>query len=174
MNNNNKTIIFCLIILCSILFGFAIKEPEVVIEKTEPEIIRETVEVEVEKEPELYYNITSVEREMLARVVEREGGGEPIECQWGIVSVIFNRWESTGRSCSLYDIVYAEGQFDVASILYRTTPTEKDYESVDYVLKNGPTMPSWVQSFRANHYHNWNGYTKYEHIGNTYFGGFAT
>ena len=45
---------------------------------------------------------------------------------------------------------------------------------VDEVIWNGPTLPSWVQYFRANYHHNWSSdYVPYCVYGNTYFGGFA-
>lgn len=120
--------------------------------------------------PEPEIKITSVEREMIARLLYTEARGEPIECQYAIVSVIFNRCDSTGSSVE--KVIYKENQFDLASTLYRITPTEKEYEAVDYVLQNGKTVPNWVQYFRSSRHHDWsNNYVGYCVIGNTYFGG---
>ena len=65
-------------------------------------------------------------------------------------------------------------------VLYETLEVKAEpeepyqYEAVDEVIWNGPTMPSWVQYFRANYHHNWSSsYTPYCVYGNTYFGGFA-
>ena len=141
-------------------------EKEVVVEK---EVIVEK-EVEVEIEPTYVYNITSAEREMLARLVYLEGGIEPIECQRAIVSVVINRWKNGYWGDTIEKVIYAKYQFSPASKIKTTTPTEKQYEAVDYVLKNGCTLPEYVLYFRANYHHKWTGYQPYEVIGRTYFG----
>lgn len=165
---DNERFIFLLIAsniltLC-ILFG----QPKVEAVQPEPVTIVREVLVEVEP-PEPVYSITSVERELIARLLYTEARGESSDCQKAIVSVIFNRCEA--RNMSISDVIYQEGQFDLASQLYKITPNEKEYESVDYVLQNGKTVPDWVQYFRANKHHNWDGYVGYCIIDNTYFGG---
>ena len=124
----------------------------------------------VEVEPQLVYNIASVEREMLARLVFREGNTESIECQRAIVSVVINRWQNGAWGDTLEEVVYAKNQFEPANLLYCTTPLEQNYEAVDYVLKNGVTVPEYVMYFRANYYFNWSGYKAYCRIDHTYFG----
>jgi small subunit ribosomal protein S3 len=52
--------------------------------------------VEVEKEPTYKYNISSVEREMLARLVYLEANTESLECQRAVASVVIER--STKRT----------------------------------------------------------------------------
>lgn len=116
------------------------------------------------------YNITSVEREMLARLVYREANTESIDCQRAIVSVVFNRLASGYWGDTLEEVVYAKNQFAPANLLYCTTPTETNYEAVDYVLKNGVTMDKYVLYFRANYHFDWNGYKSYVNIDHTYFG----
>lgn len=116
------------------------------------------------------YEITSVEREMLARLVYREGNTESVECQRAIVSVVFNRLASGYWGDTLEEVVYAENQFAPANLLYCTTPTETNYEAIDYVLKNGVTVPEYVMYFRANYHFNWTGYQGYKKIDHTYFG----
>lgn len=160
-------IIFLLLAANIISFTIALESPKVI--AAEPEIITVVREVEIEP-PQPIYNITSVERELIARLLYTEARGEPVECQYAIVSVIFNRWYSTGSSIT--DIIYAEDQFDLASQLYKITPTEKEYDSVDYVVYNGTTIPNWVQYFRASRHHDWDDrYVGYCVIGDTYFGG---
>ena len=154
------------------LYVEANKEPEVI---TQTQVLYKTLEVEAEPETP-YYTVTSVERELLARLVWAEARGEPIEAQEGIVSVVFNRATSCNKAVS--DIIYAANasgtpQFSTANGLYKVTPTEQQYEAVDEVIWNGPTMPSWVQYFRAGHHHDWtSNYSPYCVYGNTYFGGF--
>lgn len=126
--------------------------------------------VEVEKEPEYKYNITSVEREMLARLVYLEGGIESLECQKAICSVIINRWQDGYWGDTIEDVIYAKHQFSPSGSIWKTTPTETNYQAVDYVLKNGCTIPSYVMFFRASYHFTWDGYEPYTSIDRTYFG----
>lgn len=157
------------------------QKPDVIIEEKEIpiEIIKEVmvevpkeviVEVEVEKEPQYVYNVTSVEREMLARLLYREARGESLECQKAIISVVINRWQNGGYGDNLHDVIYAENQFSPASSLWKTTPGEEQYEAVDYVLRYGCTLPGYVTHFRADKHHSWSGYKEYTVIDGTYFG----
>lgn len=141
-------------------------EKEVIVE-VEKEVVSE---VYIEVEPKNHYNITSVEREMIARLLYREAGAASLECQKMVVSVIFNRYDAAEEGTTLSDIVYAKGQFTPASILYRTTPTEQNYEAVDYVVKNGSVLPPYVRFFRADYHFNWSGYVGYTSLDGTYFG----
>ena len=176
MTKHLKIIVFLTLAFFVVSFLYYLeraKEPEVI---TQTQVLYETLEVEAEPE-EPYYNITSVERELLARLIWAESRGEPEDCQQGIVTVIFNR--ATSCRLSISDVIYAKSasgtpQFSTASMLDSVTPTEQQYECVDYVVWNGPTMPSWVQYFRANKHHDWSSkYVEYCVIGNTYFGGFT-
>lgn len=124
----------------------------------------------INQEPQYTYEITSVEREMLARLVYREANTESIECQEAVVSVVINRWKDGRWGDTLEDVVYAENQFAPANLLYCTTPTETNYEAVDYVIKNGVTIDEYVMYFRANYHFQWNGYEAYQKIDSTCFG----
>lgn len=119
---------------------------------------------------EYAYDITSVEREMLARLVYREANTESIECQKAIISVIINRWQSGLWGDTLEEVVYAKNQFAPASLLYCTTPTETNYEAVDEVIENGITIPEYIFYFRADYHFKWDGYKAYKKIDNTCFG----
>lgn len=122
------------------------------------------------REQEYAYDITSVEREMLARLVYREANTESIECQKAIISVIINRWQSGLWGDTLEEVVYAKNQFAPASLLYCTTPTEINYEAVDEVIENGITIPEYIFYFRADYHFKWNGYKAYNKIDSTCFG----
>jgi spore germination cell wall hydrolase CwlJ-like protein len=143
-------------------------EKEVIVEKET--IVEKEVTVEVEVEPTYVYNVTSAEREMLARLVYLEGGIESLECQKAIASVVINRWQNGYWGDTIKKVIYAKAQFSPASKIKTTTPTETQYEAVDYVLKNGCTLPEYVLYFRANYHHKWTGYQPYTVIGRTYFG----
>lgn len=135
--------------------------------------IKEVV-VEIEKEPTYVYNVTSEEREMLARIVYLESNIESIECQKAVVSVVINRWLDGYFGNTLHDVVYAKNQFTPSNQIYKTTPTKTNYEAVDYVLRYGCTIPEYVKFFRADYHFNWDGYVQYKKIDHTCFGYFNT
>ena len=158
------------IILLLILF-IVIIPPQVEIKEVE---IEKEVIVEVVKEPTYAYNITSAEREMLARLVYREANIESLECQMAVVSVVINRWQDGRWGDTLEEVIYAPYQFSPSGLIYKTTPNETNYQAVDYVLKNGSTLPKYCLYFRANYgfSNTWVGYTEYVQISTTYFGYF--
>lgn len=135
------------------------------------------------KDNTFYYIITDEERELLARIVTCESSICSLECQKDVCSVIFNRLES-GKwrkdmngdgQITLYDIIYYPNAFTPASngALDRcTTPCKSAYEAVDYVVKNGPTVPTYVRYFRTSYDFKWDGYSNYKVIDNVYFGYF--
>ena len=159
------------IILLLILF-IAIRPPKIETKEVIKEIEKEVV-IEVEKQPVYAYNITSMEREMLARLVYREANTESLECQMAIVSVIINRWQDGRWGNTLKDVIYYPYQFSPANLLYQTTPTELNYTAVDLVLQNGCTLSPYVLFFRANHHFDWDGYKPYTQIDYTCFGYFV-
>ena len=162
------------IILLLILY-IIIVPAQVEIKEVEKEVIVEVekeVSVEVVKEPIYAYNITSVEREMLARLVYREANTESLECQMAIVSVVINRWQDGRWGNTLSDVIYAPYQFTPANLLYNTTPTELNYTAVDLVLQNGCTLSPYVMFFRTDHHFDWDGYRPYTQIDYTCFGYF--
>jgi hypothetical protein len=154
------------IILLLILF-IVIIPPKVEIKEVE---VEKEVIVEVVKEPTYKYNITSAEREMLARLVYREANIESLECQMAVISVVINRWQDGRWGDSLEDVIYSPYQFTPANLLYKTTPTELNYTAVDLVLQNGCTLPPYVMFFRADYHFNWDGYKPYAQIDCTCFG----
>ena len=124
----------------------------------------------IEQMPQYTYEITSVEREMLARLVYREANTESIECQEAIVSVVINRWQDGRWGDTLEEVVYAKDQFSPANLLYCTTPNETNYKAVDNVIQNGCTVPEYILFFRADYHFKWKGYRAYQKIDSTCFG----
>lgn len=159
-----------IIILLGIIIAIIPKEAEVI--ETVKEVEKEII-IEVEKEPTYVYNITSTEREMLARLVYREANTESLECQMAIASVAINRWQDGRWGNILKDTIYSPYQFTPANLLYKTTPTELNYTAVDLVLQNGCTLPPYVMYFRTNHHFDWEGYKPYTQIDYTCFGYFV-
>lgn len=161
------------IVGCIILLVIVMASQPPKIETQIVEIEKEKI-VTVEKESAYKYNISSVEREMLARLVYLEANTESLECQSAIASVVMNRLESGDWGETLYDVVYAPYQFSPAEYISNTTPTEMNYKAVDYILKNGSTLPSEVQYFRTDYGFSkiWKGYSEYKQIDRTFFGFF--
>ena len=163
------------IILLLILFIIIIP-PKVEIKEVEKEVIVEVekeIITEVVKKPIYVYNITSAEREMLARLVYREANIESLECQMAVVSVVINRWQDGRWGDTIVDVIYAPNQFTPSNLLYQTTPSELNYTAVDLVLQNGCTLPPYCMYFRADHHFNWEGYKPYTQIDCTCFGYFV-
>ena len=129
-----------------------------------------TTSIPAPQEPIYQYNITAEEKDMLVRLVFLEANTESLECQKAIISVVINRWINGYWGNTLHDVVYAKGQFSTAKHIPIATPTPNNYEAVEYVLKNGSTLPEYILYFRANYHFKWNGYVPYKNIDNTYFG----
>lgn len=158
-----------IIILLCIIISIIPKEAETIeiIKEVEKEVI-----VEVEKEPTYAYDITSIEREMLARLVYREANTESLECQMAVASTVINRWQDGRWGDTIEEVIYSPYQFTPANLLYKTTPSELNYTAVDLVLQNGSTLPSHCMYFRADHHFDWQGYKPYAQIDYTCFGYF--
>lgn len=141
-----------------------------------------TSTVEESSEPEVipYYIVTAEEREMLATLVYLESSICSEDCQRAVASVIFNRLDS-GRwkkdvnkdsKITLYDIVYYPNAFSPAYLIedYKDKTTQECYDAVDYVIQNGPTVPTYVRYFRTSYHFKWDGYKGYCDMDNVYFG----
>jgi hypothetical protein len=147
--------------------------PKEIITEVEKEVIVEVEkEVIVEIEPTYAYSISSVEREMLARLVYLEANIESIESQMAVVSVVINRWQDGRWGNTIADVIYSPKQFTPAPLISQTTPTEINYAAVDAVLKDGCTLPSYIMYFRADYHFNWTGYKPHAKIDQTCFGYF--
>lgn len=126
--------------------------------------------------------VTEQEREMLARLVYLESGICSQECQRAVASVVFNRlhsgsWKQDMNAdgvITLYDIIYFPNAFTPAYKIPTTIPKQECYDAVDYVLKNGCTVPEYVRYFRIDYDFKWKDYCNYCVIDNTYFGYFST
>ena len=149
--------------------------------KPDIEVQPESTQVIVQ-ERKNYYEVTNDERYLLAKLAHAEASICSEECQRDVISVVFNRLES-GKWCkdingdgevTLYDIIYYPNAFTPATngAIDKWEPTEKDYRAVDYVIKNGPTVPTEVRYFRTDYDFKWEGYKNYKVIDNTYFGYF--
>ena len=116
------------------------------------------------------FNVTDYERELLARIVYLEANVESFDCQAAVTSVIFNRLLNGYWGDSIYDVLYAKNQFSPINRINYVTPNATNYAAVDYVIKNGCTLPYYVMYFRAGYHFQWSGYVPYTVIDDTYFG----
>lgn len=151
-------------------------------EESSKETSKEESSVPVINTPDVttYYSITEEERDMLATLCYLESSICSEECQKAVVSVIFNRLDSNkwrkdvnkDGKITLYDIVYYPNAFSPAYLIesYKDKTTQECYDAVDYVVANGPTVPTYVRYFRTNYHFKWDGYKGYCDMDNVYFG----
>lgn len=162
--------IFMLVILAVTLPDNDSKETyqEEVVIKSTPKI-KNNVE-----EKKAYYQVSEEERELLARLVHCEASICSNECKYDVISIVFNRLEAGKWGDTLEEVIYYKNAFAPATSgkLERTTPTKADYAAVDYVLENGPTLPTYVRYFRTDYDFKWEGYQNYKIVDNVYFGYF--
>ena len=90
------------------------------------------------------FSVTSAERDLLAKTVYGEAGNQSDECMRAVCSVILNRYKA-GFASSIKGVIYAKGQFTGK----KSKASDRAYNNVDYVLKNGCTLPSYVLYFNS-------------------------
>ena len=171
-----KVIVSLIGLIILLILFIDVKPPKIetveIIKEVEVEKI---VEVEIEKEPTYKYNISSVEREMLARLVYLEANTESLECQRAVASVVVNRWLDGRWGSTIASVIYSPYQFSPAGLIHKTTPTETNYVAVDHILKSGSILPKYCLYFRSEHCFSdvWEGYARYAQIDDMYFGYFT-
>lgn len=109
-------------------------------------IIEEPIVVEEEEEEETplktnrysELEITEEDRELLARIVYLEARGQSFSGQRAVVEVVLNRVLDSRFPDTVYEVLYAPGQFTPAKSIASTTPTETQYEVVDCVIDETP------------------------------------
>ena len=120
------------------------------------------------------------ERELLARIVQCEAGGEGDNGMKAVATVIMNRVNATtgeyarvSQNGSIRNIIFQEGQFDCAretirgtynpQNIYNMNPTDIHYEIADWALSGNkinevgeclwflnPFMPNCASTFPSN------------------------
>ena len=107
-------------------------------------IIEEPIVTEEEEETPAKTNryseleITEEDRELLARIVYLEARGQSFSGQRAVVEVVLNRVLDSRFPDTVYEVLYAPGQFTPAKSIASTTPTETQYEVVDCVIDETP------------------------------------
>lgn len=90
------------------------------------------------------------EKDILAKLLYCEAGGTSWDCQVYTCSAILNLSDHRGETIS--EMASQEWLFSVAPWVWGSTPTQTQYEVIDYVLSGGRV--SDVKWFRTNYYHN--------------------
>ena len=91
---------------------------------------------------------TSEQKELIAKMLYCEAGGESWDCQVATCSAIINFIEHYGGNFAVLD---NSNKFDPASYYRYKTPTKMNWQVVDYVL-SGHLITN-IKYFRINHYH---------------------
>lgn len=179
--------IICVLLILSLLLGAAlivtIVNPKTVVKEIvkevpvelikEIEVIEEVEvvkEVIVEIEPTPAIEMSSSDRELLSRLVYREGGSTTFDCQAGIASVVINRLRNGTWGATIHDVIFSPSQFYVAPLMQSTTPNDFTYEAVDSVLDNDVTLPDYVMYFNLGDPLWRDGYHDYVIIDGVHFG----
>lgn len=114
----------------------------------------------------LYY-LTDEDYELIARCVMSEAGGDTIESQEAVATVILNRYFSPAYPAGIKDII-VHGQFSTAD---NGPITNEVYLSVaravNFYGSGSCILPYNCYYFRADHYHDFG--IPYRQIGNNYF-----
>lgn len=107
-------------------------------------IVEEPIVIEEEEETPAKTNryseleITEEDRELLARIVYLEARGQSFSGQRAVAEVVLNRVLDSRFPDTVYEVLYAPGQFTPAKSIASTTPTETQYEVVDCVINETP------------------------------------
>lgn len=104
----------------------------------EPIVIEEEEEAPVKTNRYSELEITEEDRELLARIVYLEARGQSFSGQRAVAEVVLNRVLDSRFPDTVYEVLYAPGQFTPAKSIASTTPTETQYEVVDCVINETP------------------------------------
>ena len=118
--------------------------------------------------------LSDEEYDLLVHLVYAESGICSQECQRDVASVVINRLNSGKWGDTITEVIYYKNAFTPASSnkFLEQTPNKSCYDAVDYVLENGPTVPTEVRYFRTDYDFKWEDYENYKIIDNVYFGYF--
>ena len=167
MYKRHNTVLMCMVALLAIaITAMLLYKPEPPPPQIEyVEVVKEVPVVEYVEVQKKYYSVTTYERDVLAKVVFLESGGESVECQKAVCSVIMNRVQRGYGS--IESICHDYKQFSVAPNVDWAEPPQRIYDVVDEIIQNGSTIPDDIVYFRGQHYHSWA--PKWKKIGNLYF-----
>ena len=88
--------------------------------------------------------VDAAEVDLLARVIYCESNTLEEEAQIYTGSVVLNRVNSDKFPNTLEEVIYQKGQYACTGKLYSITPTERQYEIAEDLLKSGSRIPETV------------------------------
>ena len=116
---------------------------------------------------ESHIELSEEDMDLLYRIVYAEAGGDGIESQKGVTTVILNRLYAPKFGSSIPEIIYAEHQFATPSGIYTDEVINSVNEAVYEYGTLDQILPYTCYYFRADYYHDFG--IPYTHYGNTYF-----
>lgn len=116
---------------------------------------------------EAHIELSEEDMDLIYRVVHAEAGGDGIESQKGVTTVILNRLYAPDFGSSIPDVIYAESQFAKPSGIYTDEVINSVNEAVYEYGTLDQILPYTCYYFRADYYHDFG--IPYTHYGNTYF-----
>ena len=136
----------------------------------------EPLKITPEKSEE-YLHLTPEEKRLFATLIYHEARGESYECQLAVGSTVLNRMKVLNMT--LREVIFQKyrgvWQFSPAPLLERKDengnfvwePYEEQWQVVEQLCTDGPTLPYYVLFFRADYHFDWA--IPYCEIGDTYF-----
>lgn len=108
----------------------------------------------IERKPQVYFQLTDEEFEMLSRLTAAEAEGEEFEAQYMIACVIINRVDSDSFPDSISEVIWQEEPVKQFSSMWngryeRCNVTDSCYESVQYMVEYGNDLPEDVLYFTS-------------------------
>ena len=120
------------------------------------------VEAEVSTPIDQLVEVNQESRDLIARVVMSEAGGEPMVGKVAVVACIFNRARIYDMSIS--EVIYSPNQFSTAN---NGEPTAECYEAIDIYCKVPELYPDDLIYFQLHDYSKYG--EDYLPIGSHYF-----
>lgn len=91
--------------------------------------------------------LTEQEMTLIAKLICAEGASEPFDGQQAIAEVILNRLVSAQFPSTVYNVIYAQGQFEGGRYLYKAEPTYTQYKAIERALLGPYVVPEDVVFF---------------------------
>ena len=115
--------------------------------------------------------ITDEEIALMERCVMSEAGGQSIECQEAVATVILNRWQHPDKyPDTIEGVIMDPGQFSIHDNGKPTVSVRVAvHNAIVYYNTAVQDLPSQVYYFRSGRYHDFG--TPYESIDDLYFSG---
>lgn len=116
-------------------------------------------------------NFTIADFELMCKCVDAEAGGESMECQIAVATVILNRAYCTDKFAdNIEGVITADHQFVISKTPVKDIPDDVKLSVLNALITYGSLdqrLPKSCYYFRAVHYHNFG--IPYTKIGKTYF-----